>query len=930
MTAKIYMFILVYILIISKVYAQSYDVHFEADLHDVSISEFVRTVEQTTDARFFFLEDWVQGITLSVSGEAISLRETLVKNILPAGLSFLLDEDLKVYIIPAGSLSSTLPDYSVDQASSDTLRAVGAEKALSDTEERYIEGRKAGLLETFVVGAGEGNVAPSGAVVFGKMVDRESGEPLIGATIYVQEEGKGAATDVNGHYSIVISPGRYTADFNCMGMEKRQYYLDVRSGGRLDITMEKELIPLKEVVIEANRYHNVRGTQMGFERLNYKILKEVPVVMGEKDLLKIAQMLPGVQNVGEGASGFNVRGSAADQNLIYVRKVPVYNSSHLFGFFSSINPDIIKDFSLYKSNVPANYGGRLASFFDISTRQGNMHNYTARGGISPITGHVAVEGPIIKNKSAFILSARSTYSDWILKQLDDPDLRNSDALFYDLAGTLSFKVNDKNQVKTFAYYSKDKFILGSTNQYEYSNAGASIDLHHRFNSRLAGDVAAVFGKYAFQTVDQTIDLFAYKHDYSINHTELKADFSWISLGSHRLTFGGSGIYYINERGVIDPYGDLSLRLPIDLGRESALETALYMADEITLSPRLTVYGGLRFNYFMAFGPADVNVYQEGLPKEESTIEESLSFEEGQVVKRYSGLEPRLAINYLLGSSNSVKFSYNRVRQYLFMLSNTIAISPVDQWKLCDYNILPPYVDQISLGYYHDFRGKGIHTSVETYHKWVSNVIEYRDGATFINNPHTELETLQGKQRAYGVEFMLKKNVGKFNGWISYAYSRSLMLFESDFPEESINNGEEYPSNYDRPHSLNLVSNYKVDRRLSFSANVVYSTGRPVTYPVSIFYANDVQFIHYSERNKYRIPDYFRIDLSVNVEGNLRKRKMAHSFWMLNIYNLSGRKNAYSVYFKNEDGVINGYKLSIFSRPIVTLSWNFKFGNYASE
>ena len=303
---------------------------------------------------------------------------------------------------------------------------------------------------------------------------------------------------------------------------------------------------------------------------------------------------------------------------------------------------------------------------------------------------------------------------------------------------------------------------------------------------------------------------------------------------------------------------------------------------------------------------------------------------GQIIKRYSGLEPRIALNYLLEDNNSIKFSYNRVRQFLFMLSNTIAVSPVDQWKLCDYHIIPPYVDQLSAGYYHDFRGRGISTSLELYHKWVSNVIEFRDGASFLNNPDIELETLQGQQKAYGVEMMLKKNTGKLNGWVSYSYSRSAMLVDSDFPGENINNGKVYPSNYDRPHSLNVVSNYKIDRRLSLSANIVYVTGRPVTYPVSIYYNDNTEYIHYSERNKYRIPDYFRIDLSINLEGNLKREKLAHSFWMLNFYNLTGRKNAYSVYFINEEGQMNGYKLSIFGQPVITLSWNFKFGNYASE
>lgn len=930
MTTQKYILSLVIFLAAMQTSAQEHDVHFSGQWSDLPFHEFVSIVEQQTDAHFFYLEDWVNDIKISISGEKISLRRAL-SNVLPqAGLHYYIDENLQVFIYSEQTIIFTLPDYSPEGTASGIPPDGEQGKELTNIEQRYIEGRKSGLRKTIVIGTESGGENQSGVVIYGKIVDRVSGEPLIGATIYVQDIEKGVITDVDGRFSMVLRPGKYSVDFNCMGMEPEKYYLDVRSGGNLDIFMNRGLIPLKEVVIEATRFNNVKGIQMGFERLNYKTVKEIPVVFGEKDLLKVAQMLPGVQNVGEGSTGFNVRGSAADQNMIYVNKVPVYNSSHLFGFFSSFSPDIVKDFSLYKSNLPAKYGGRLASFFDISTRQGNVNKYTARGGISPITGHMAVEGPIVKDKSAFVLSARSTYSDWILKRLDNLELRNSDASFYDLAGTLTFEPNEKNRIKTFGYYSRDNFSLGSTNQYDYSNAGASVNLKHRFNSRISGDLAGVYGAYAFHTVDENIESFAFSHDYRINHYEIRTDFNWISLGAHKLSLGGNVIYYMLDRGNVKPYGDLSLKIPVDLGVENAVETALYFADEITVTPRLTLYGGLRYSYYLALGAAEVLEFEEDLPKNQDNIIGIQKFGAGEVIKRYSGPEPRISLNYLLGTYNSVKFSYNRVRQYLFMLTNTIAISPTDQWKLCDYNIVPPFVDQLSAGYYHDFKEIGFSTSLEAYYKMVSNVKEYKDGASFINNPDIELEILQGDQKAYGLELMARKNTGKLNGWIAYSYSRSTMLVKSNFPGESINDGVPYPSNYDRPHNLNIVSNLKLDRRFSFSLNMVYTTGRPVTYPISVYYMDRIQHIYYSDRNKYRIPDYFRMDLSVNIEGNLKREKIAHSYWMLNFYNLTGRKNAYSVYFKNEDGAVKGYKLSIFGRPLITLSWNFKFGNYSSE
>jgi hypothetical protein len=911
-------------------FSQGQDLIISGDFNHMPFPEFVKTIENTTNARFYYLDGWVGDITITGSGNQLSLRKLLTSALLPKGYFFNIDQDLRIILTSGLPLVTELPDYTGTHTSlaGNTIQNQG--EKITEAELQYIEGKKTGLRETLVVGNGNGNSSYAGTYINGKIVDSETGEPLIGATVYILELKKGTVTDIDGRYNLALPAGKYSIDFSSMGMESQHYTLDIRSAGKLDISMEKSLIPISEVVVTTNRHHNVRGTQMGFEQLNYQVVKDIPVVMGEKDLLKIAQMLPGVQSVGEGSAGINVRGSSADQNMIYINKVPVYNSSHLFGFFSSINPDIIKDFSLYKSNLPVKYGGRLASFFDISTRQGNMKKFSARGGISPITGHVSAEGPVIKDKAAFVVSARSTYSDWILKRLTDPDLRKSEAAFYDLAGVFTYEPNENNLIKVFAYNSNDKFSLGSTNKYIYSNSGTSINLRHRINSRSSADLALVFGTYSFGTTDKSEETFAYRHDYRIDHYELKSDFSWLSANNHKVSYGFSSILYNLNRGNVTPFGELSLRTPVKLGIENGLESAVYVADELVLAERLTVYGGLRISSYLVLGPSEVFRYKSGSPKQQMNIADTLNFNPGSVSKTYFGLEPRLALNYLIDNDRSVKFSYNRVKQYLFMLSNTISISPTDQWKLCDYNILPPYLDQVSAGYYQDYPLRYLSSSIEIYRKWGHNVPEYRDGASFINSPHSEMETLQGKQNTYGIELMLKKNAGRLNGWASYSYSRSFMKFSSPLPGESINYGQPFPSNYDRPHNLSVVCNFKTNRRLSISANMVYITGRPVTYPVAIFYLDNIKYVYYSDRNKYRIPSYYRFDLSLNLEGNLLKKKLAHSFWQLNFYNLTGRNNAYSVFFKNEEGKINGYKLSIFGQPIVTLSWNFKFGNYLSE
>jgi len=905
------------------------DIYFSGNFQNVPFSEFVHEIEMQSDANFFYQDNWISGITVTASGDHISLSDILKKYLHDKDLYYFIDTNKNVFITPGPELISELPDYQLYE-SSISLDEQAESTEITYAERKYIEGRTTGIAETIIIGKENGVGIHNKAVINGKIWDQETGEPLIGATIYIEELKTGSVTDINGYFNMVLPPARYSAVINCMGMKEVRYFLQVNSDGQLNIPMEKKFIPIHEVVVKADQFHNVRGMQMGYERLNIKSIKEIPVLMGEKDLLKVVQMLPGIQSVGEGSSGINVRGSPADQNMFYINKVPVYNPSHLFGFFSSFSPDIVKDFSLYKSNVPVKYGGRLASFFDISTRQGNKNKFSARGGISPITGHVAIEGPLRKKHSSFVLSTRSTYSDWLLSRLEDPDLRNSNALFHDFTAGVNFEPNENNLFKGFAYYSYDRFLLAEKNQYQYSNLGASFGWRHRFTSSISADLAAIMGSYSFQTTDKTFLPLAYRHNYKIDHYEFKSDLTWFQGQKQTVTFGGNLILYDLKRGDVLPSGPESVRIPVELGNEKGVEGAIYIADEFKLLPGITLYGGLRYSFYSFLGPGNIHTYYPEAPKEDQFIMDTLTYSRLAIVQTYSGPEFRGAVNFSTGMNSSLKISYNRIRQYLIMLSNTIAISPTDQWKLCDYHIKPPCSDQISVGFYKDLPLTGINTSLELYYKKIHNIVDYKDGASFLANRFTETEILQGDQKAYGIEIMLKKNVGKLNGWISYTYSRSEVLINGKFPWEKVNFGNSYPANYDKPHALNLVANYRTNRRLSFSTNLVYTTGRPVTYPLSVYYINEQPIVNYSLRNKYRIPDYFRIDFSINFEGNLKAKKIAHSYWMINFYNLTGRRNAYSVFFKSEDGKINGYKMSIFGTPIITISWNFRLGNYASE
>jgi hypothetical protein len=919
------------VIIFFPLLAKNNKIYITGDYSDVPFIEFVKDVEQITGTKFYYMDEWVENIKISATGDSLLLNDILQTHFANSELHFFIDNNTKVFISKGEKLVTSLPDYKQsDIKENEEQTSHTSEDGLTETQRTFLEVRKNAKIQTKIIGDKQSGYSDKTVIIKGKITDKETGTPLIGATIYFEKLLTGSVTDLNGFFTISVESGKHEVMINCLGKKEIHYLFDVYSSGTIEIEMEKTLIPIDEVTVKADRFHNVKGLQMGFERISIKEIKGIPVVLGEKDVLKVAQMLPGVQNVGEGSSGFYVRGSAADQNMFYISNVPVYNTSHLFGFFTSFSPDIVKDFSFYKSNIPAQYGGRLSSLFDINTRQGNKKNYTARGGLSPITGHITAEGPIRKERSSFIVTARSTYSDWLLSRLHDEDLRNSKANFYDMAANLTFDIKKNNLLKIFGYYSFDKFSLAVKDHYKYCNAGFSVNWWHQYSLKHNSETSIIYSNYSFQNTNKIELNAAYKQQYNIKHYEFKTIFSWFPIENHKLIYGFNIIKYELDRGGIDPADELSLRIPVNLGRENALEGAVYLSDEYRVTYWLSLYAGIRYSLYGYYGPKLVYEYEPDSPKSEHTIIKSRNYSGDELVNSYSRPEWRGAVNLSTGSNSSIKLSYNRTSQYLFILSNTIAISPTDQWKLCDPHITPPYGDQYSIGYYKNIYSPSIDLSAELYYKDINDIIEYKDGANLLFNENVEIDIIQGNQNAYGIELMAKKNTGKLTGWLSYCYSRSIISVDGKYDWQKVNNGLAYPSNYDKPHSYNGVINYKFNRRFSISSNIIYSTGRPVTYPLTIYYVDGLEQIFYSARNKYRIPDYFRIDLSFNVEGNLLAKKLAHSYFMINIYNLSGRKNAYSVYFRSEEGYIKGYKMSIFGRPIVTISWNFKLGNYTSE
>jgi len=707
-------------------------------------------------------------------------------------------------------------------------------------------------------------------------------------------------------------------------MKTTQRQVMLYNNGRLEIELEEDITPLKEVLVQSERDVRVTSVEMGMEKLDIKVMKQMPTVLGEADVMKVVLTLPGVQTVGEGTVGLNVRGGATNQNLILFNDAVVYNPSHMFGFFSTFNPDVLKNVELYKSGVTANYGGRLSSVLDVTTREGNLKKLVVSGGLSPVTGRLTVEGPLIKERSSFIIGARSTYSGWLLKQVKNPTLNSSKASFYDLTANITHKINDNNNLALSGYMSKDRFKFASDTAYSYSDRNASVKWKHLFNPLFYSTVTAAASQYDYTINSYRNPLIAFDMKFMIRQYNAKADFNYLLNSKHALNAGVSMTRYELHPGNIQPpSGESTMKADV-LQTERGLESGIYIGDNYEVNSKLLLYFGLRYSLYQYLGAKDIYTYAEGSPRTENSLQDTISYASGKPISRYGGLEPRVSARYIVSPTSSFKVSYNRMRQYIQMLSNTTAITPTDIWKLSDPYIKPQVGDQFSIGYYKNLNRNTLELSVETYYKLMNNTIDYKNGAVLLLNHHLETDVLSARGKAYGVEFLLKKPSGKLNGWISYTWSRSFLQTKSDFPSETINRGEYYPSSYDKPHALNFIGNYKFSRRVNFSLNIIYSTGRPITLPVAKYDLDGVRRVFYSDRNQYRIPDYFRSDFSINVEGNHKIRKLAHSSWSFAVYNLTGRKNAYSVFFVAHDGLIRGYKLSVFAQPIPTITYNFKF------
>lgn len=761
----------------------------------------------------------------------------------------------------------------------------------------------------------------------GQLYDFKNDRPMSGINVILREPWTATVTDLDGRFTLRLPAGYNKLELKGLNVKEtyRQYML--YSDGSTRIELEEENHMLDEVLITSGRVENVKGTQLGMEKLQPAALKNIPTAMGEVDVLKMVQALPGVKTVGEASSGFNVRGGSTDQNLLLLNGGTIYNPNHLFGFFSAFNSDMVKDMELYKSSIPSQYGGRISSVLSITGKEANKEKFTGSAGIGLVTSKLDLEIPVVKERASLLLSGRTTYSDWMMKLLPEKSgYKDGTAGFYDLGANYSHTLNERNKLNFYAYHSHDRFAFNDNEKYAYNNSNLSLHWRTIFNEGLTGNFAVGYDHYDYRN-DETLDeAAAARLSFAINQWFLKADFTR-RADKHTVNFGlMSQLYNING-GTYEPRHENSLVKRDELQRDKALESALYLGDDWEITSRLSVNAGLRYSIFNALGPRTYYAYQPGALPALDAVADTVQASAGKVLKTYHGPEFRLSARYAFNDNFSIKGGFNSMRQYIHKVSNTTIMSPTDTWKLSDANIKPQKGWQVALGAYYNTPGKErLEFSLEAYYKRMNDYLDYRSAAQLLMNHHLETDVVNTEGYAYGLELQVKKPEGKLNGWASYTYSRTFLRQSDARILRPVNGGDWYPTEYDKPHDFKLVGNYKFTRRFSLSLNLDYSTGRPTTVPAGQYYDKqlNVMQVYYTDRNSFRVPDYFRMDVSFNVEPSHHLTLLTHSSVSIGIYNLTGRKNVYSVYYVVEQGKVQGYKLSIFGAPIPFITYNIKF------
>ncbi len=917
-------------IISSSLCAQEQEATFSGSHDSIPLVTLIEDIESQTDCRFFFRKEWVADIKVSASFQRTPISGVLEIMLRNTNLTHFIRSNKITLLNNAQIISTPLISSFFDEG--ETNPAIEIDKGLIFSRE-YLAGEneESDLAKAvYEIGTRKEYRQGESATIAGYIRDNETNKPVEGAFVYLADPFIGTSSDADGFYSLSIPNGKQTIHIQSVRMRNTHRNLVILSDGKLDIDLEEDVITLDSVFVEADRDQNVTNPMMGLTKITTEEAKVVPVLLGEKDILKIATTISGVQKVGEGSAGLNIRGGKADQNLFLLDGTPVYNTSHFFGFFSVFNSDAIKGMEIYKSSIPVIYGGRLSSVVEIKTKSPNKEKFSGKGGIGLITSGMVIEGPIFKKGPSVMLGGRGTYSDFVINRIKDSPLGNNKVSFRDLVGKIEDTINDRNEISVSGYYSFDNFRLSadtllSFTNFSYTNKVLSINWKHAFGDKLQMSVSSGVSDYDYDIGYDQIVSQAFKIDFSAQEKHASLDFDYIASQSLGFKFGMQAKGHRVNPGMKYPDGGESIISPDKVENEKGVNYSPYFSANFEPNDKLSFYGGIRYSIFHALGPATEYRYAEGVSKEVFNRTDTVLFGANDVIKKYHNPELRLSSRYKFNSSTSLKASYNRTSQNIHLLLNAASIAPSDIWRLSSGHIKPQVADQYSIGMYKNYRGKNeIEVSAEIYYKNIKNLIDFKVGTHLQFNKSIETDLLQGDGRSYGMELSAKKSSGWLTGWINYTFSRSLVQIEGNSPGETINNGKYFPTGYDKPHYVNSIINYKFTRRYSMTLNVVYASGVPVTIPVGKWDFEGSENLLYSERNKFRVPPYFRMDLGFNMEGNHKIRKLTHSFWTFSVYNLIGRDNIYSIFFNVKDGRVRGYKLSVFPHPIPTITYNLSF------
>ncbi len=875
--------------------------------HQTTREQILETLSQHYPVNFYYKQQWLPTPTVSFQFNQTPLTEVLSQ----------LFQDTDLAFVPYGSYAIVIaPKQALTQEYTQTYFANKAQQSKAEGPAAY---------DIVTLGDSSRMSASGKATISGKVVDMITGEPLAGAALYIESVDVSAASDEEGKYRMSMPVGLYPVEIRFVGFEPKTQYVRVLSDQVWNVGLLPEAFELDEVIVrEKTDDSNIQSVQAGVEKLSVAQIKKLPAFLGEVDVIKSLLTLPGVSTVGEGASGFNVRGGTIDQNLIMQDEALVFNASHVLGFFSVFNPDAIKEVVLYKGNIPAQYGGRLSSVLDVKLKGSNYDAFKGSGGLGLVASRLMLEGPLIRDKTAFLVGLRSSYSDWILRLMENPDLKNSSAFFYDLNAKLSHRFQDGSSLAFSYYQSYDNFRYSDQFGYAWATQTANLTWNQIFSPDLSSSFTAVYGNTDNSSYDpEGFDAFTIEN--GPKYYKIKENLFITPFGSHTLNAGAEWIRYLSKPEVLEKRGDISNVTPRQVEKDNGQEMALYLNDEFELNKRLSFSLGLRYSFFQHIGPAQVFLYDPEIPRRPENIVDSVRYESGDNIQKYSGWEPRISMKIGLTPSSSVKFSYNRLYQYIHLISNTTAAVPVDIWQVSTAYIPPQSTHNFSMGYFQNFKNNEWETSLEVFYRKMNNVVEYKDLPQLLLNDHIETEVLTGIGRAYGTELSVKKITGVTTGWLSYTYSRTFSRVNGNSSEERINRGAWFPSNFDKPHNLNLSISVKASRRSQFSFNFTYSTGRPITAPVANYFVGSTVIPHYSDRNAFRIPDYHRLDVAYTIDSNIIRRKKLKGSFTFSIYNLYSRNNAFSVFFKRDlQSTANAFKLSVLGSAFPAITYNFEF------